>query len=237
MTKLIKMKKVLLILGFGVVLTGFFSCDLGGNNLPSAPAAAILFATLSPDAPNANIYVGSSTAVSNMPYARATNYAQIVPGRNTIRVTNSSGTAGIVTDSISVQEGNYYSLFLIDSVKRMKLALVKDELATLSSDSVRIRFFNFSPNAPAVDLLTKSGDSISVNRTFNDQSATPSLQKFNKIKQGSYIFSIKQSGSSTALVDSIKLDLTGGASYTLFLKGFVGGTQEKAIGLGNMRNM
>jgi hypothetical protein len=231
------MKKILLILGFGVVLTGFFGCDLGGNNMPSAPAAAILFATLSPDAPNADIYVGSSTAVSNMPYARATNYSQIVPGRNTIRITNAGGTPGIVTDTINVQEGYYYSLFLIDSVKRMKLALVKDELATVSSDSVRIRFFNFSPNAPAVDLLTKSGDSIFVNRTFNDQSATSSLQKFTKIKKGTYVFSVKQSHSSTTLVDSMKLDLVGGGNYTLFLKGFLGGTQEKAVGLGNMRNM
>lgn len=237
MYKIIKMKKLLVILGFGAVLTGFFGCDLGGNNLPSTPAAAILFSTLSPDAPNTDIFVGSSSAASNIPYGRYTPYAQVVPGKSTIRITNSGGTPIIATDTINPQEGNYYSLFIVDSVKKMKVAFVKDALTTLSGDSVKIRFFNFSPNAPAVDLLTKSGDSISLHRTFNDQSAIPSLQGFKQMKKGSYVFSVRQSNSSTMLVDSVKLDLAGGATYTLFLKGFVGGTQEKSIGLGSMRNM
>lgn len=232
------MKKVLLIIGFGTLILGFLGCDTGGNaNPPSSPSAAILFATLSPDAPNVNITLGAIAIARNMPYAKYTPYAQVNAGSENLTVTDASGTTAIVNENVSLLEGTYYSTFLIDSAKKMKVAVIKDELAAISSDSVRIRFFNFSPGTSAVDLAVEGGEVLSSNRKFNDQEVNSTFISFAKMKAGSYKLEIKESGTSNIIVNPVLFTFEGGGNYTIFLRGFIGGTAEKSLALGTMRHL
>lgn len=230
------MKKVFTILGFGILLFGFVSCNVGGNDTPSVPSSAILFATLSPDAPAVNITYGTTPIAGGMPYSKYTAYVQVQAGTSKLQVTDATGSTTYADVNVSPEEGNYYSAFLIDSVKQMKIAFIKDELTNVSADSVKIRFLNFSPNASAVDLAVKDGDVIFSNRNFNDQDLSPDNKKFIELKAGNYNLIIKEAGTSSIIAGPTLYTLEGGGTYTIFLKGFVGGTSEKALSLGNLRH-
>lgn len=231
------MKKVFLI-GSIALIFGFFGCNLGGNdNPPSPPSAAVLFATLSPDAPGVNINLGTTAIAGSMPYGKYTPYAQVNAGATSLTITDATEATKFLDADVSLLEGSYYSAFLIDSAKKMKVALIKDELATVSTDSVRIRFFNFSPNSSAVDLAIDGGDVLSANRNFNDQDLNPASKTFTRVKAGSYKLEIKQAGTSNIVVNPVLFTFEGGGTYSIFIKGFVGGAVEKSLAIGTIRHL
>ncbi|MGN6618490.1 MAG: DUF4397 domain-containing protein [Ilyomonas sp.] len=230
------MKKLFTIPCFIILVLGFAGCNVGGNDTPSAPSSAILFGTLSPDAPAVNITYGDISIAGGMPYSKYTPYAQVPAGTSKLQVTDATGSTTFADVSVSPEEGKYYSAFLIDSAKKMKVAFLKDELTSVSADSVKIRFLNFSPNSSAIDLAVKDGDILFANRNFNDQDLSPDNKKFIELKAGNYNLIIKEAGTSSIIAGPTLYTLEGGGTYTIFLKGFVSGTSEKALSLGNIRH-
>lgn len=231
------MKKTILSFAvFFFLLASFTGCSINNNNSTPGPAAAVLFVAASPDAANVNIFVNANNVSANMPYGTLTSYSQITPGATALQVTLSGNSTPVINTTVTTLDGKYYSVFLVDSVSKIKASVVEDELQGVSPDSIRIRFFNFSPNTTAIDLTLADSTVISGNRTFNDQNISASYQKFISVKKGTYSFEVKQAGTSVSVLSLPGKDLSLSGTYTLFLKGFVGGTAEKALGMGIIRH-
>lgn len=113
---------------------------------------------------------------------------------------------------------------------------MEDNIIRPSADSVYIRFFNFSPNAGMVNLRDSvSGTDWYASRYFNDQAGLNNYTTFNRIPHGVYSLQLTRSGDDSVLV-SRKDTLAGGHVYTIFAKGFSGGTGNAILGIGQIQN-
>lgn len=232
------MKKKQLFSLLAVATLFFAACNDDLDNTPPATVSALLTATASPDAPKVNVYINGIGIAQSMPYGMFTPYVQVYSGITNIRLVPEGGSQPVIDTSINAMPGSMYSVFAIDSFAHIKATVVKDSLQSISSDSVYIRFFHFSPNTPAVNIAISGGDVISPNRSFNDQASVLQKQQFTKMKAGTYTFEIQQA-SPLEPIQTVTLPpytFIGGSNYTLFIKGFNGASDEKALGMGYIRH-
>ncbi|CAN5469490.1 hypothetical protein BH10BAC2_BH10BAC2_23810 [soil metagenome] len=228
------MKKTLFSLAGGLALViGVVSCnDKNDNTTPPIASFGIVHA--SPDAGNVDAYVGGSIAAQNFMYGSDTGYFAVTPGTYTLQVAPTGTSNFVVNTNISLAPGLTYSIFAIDSLSSIQAAVVQDDFITPPTDSVRVRFLHFSPDAPAVDVTVAGGSTWFSNRTFNDQSANASYQAFTTIKAGTYNLEVKAAGTPTVVLPIPSITLEGGKVYTLYAKGFLAGTGTQALGVGTV---
>ena len=206
----------------------FFSCflflmnsckvDKGSND--SQPSALISVYALSPDAPQMNLFVNGANTATSLPFGSYTLYNQSTAG-NTTFIAQTIGGQVLVDTSLNTTANNIYSLFLIDTLSAIKPVLITDNLSTVS-DTLYLRFFNFSPDAPAVDIYSYSDSTnyktLWKNRTIGNNISTDSINTFVGSKVGTYNFYAIRSGTTDTLARFLNQSLSTPGYYTLFLK-------------------
>jgi hypothetical protein len=215
-----------------VVVMCVSSCSV--NNSSTNPSqASFLVANVSPDATPVNVFINSSQFQAQMDYGSYTPYYSLTAGNYTITVTNVNNST-IINNTITLDVNKLYSYILIDSFKNLKAAFIQDNYTAPGSDSVYLRFFNFSPNSQPLSLYdSATATPLYSLRAFNDQAYQPDFANFTKMPAGNYTFQLKQGDSTIA---SKAYSLGGGHVFTIFAKGFVGGTGGQEVGLGQIQN-
>jgi Domain of unknown function (DUF4397) len=227
------MKKTLFsLLGGLAAVIGVVSCN-NDNSGTTPPIASFGIVHASPDAGNVDVYVGGSIAAQNFPYGSDTGYFAVTPGTYTLQVAPTGTSTFVINTSVSLAPGLTYSVFAIDSLSSIQAVTVQDDFTTPATDSVRVRFLHFSPNAPAVDIAVSGGSVLFANRTFNDQAANASLANFTTIAAGTYNLEVRAAGTSTVVLPAA-VTLEGGKVYTLYAKGFLAGDGAQALGVGTV---
>lgn len=229
-------KKITLILILAsTLITGFISCI---KKDPISRITQVLMVPLSPDALAVDFKINNTLFATTVGYSTTTGtvtytlpYYTVAPGTTNVYY-NLTGTPNAYASKESeTLEDNAYSTFLIDSVKRAKLAWVVDDLEEPTPGKVKIRFFHFSANAPAVDVVAvATGAKWFANRTFNDQEGKPELQSFIEVDPGTYTFAFRLANTSTAAYTTSSITLLPDRIYTLAARGVVGGAGSKALG-------
>ncbi len=230
------MKKIKIIISLLLIITTFNACV---KKEPITRIAQVLFVPLSPNAPvldfaiNTNIYantVSYSSTVGTTTYTLP--YYTIEPVNNATVAYTKNGTLNPwASVTANLEDEKVYSTFLIDSLSKAKLVIVNDDLAPPTEGKVKVRFFHFSPNAPAVDVrLAGTTTNLYSNRTFNDQNTNASLQSFIEVNAGLFSFEILAAGTQTVLYTISGITLKPDRIYTLAARGFVGGAGNQALG-------
>ncbi|MBC7888611.1 MAG: DUF4397 domain-containing protein [Ferruginibacter sp.] len=206
---------------------------------PESKITQVLFVPLSPNA------IACDFSIDGTLYATTVNYSTTA---GTIRYTfpyytietkagsviayNATGTnnkfASVTKD---LQEDKVYSTFLIDSVSKAKAVIVNDDLTEPTPGKVKIRFFHFSPNTPAVDVvISATSAKLFTNRAFNDQVANTAYENFIEVEPGNYTFLFNNVTTGlTAYTTSVQ-SLLPDRIYTLAARGFTGGAGAQALG-------
>lgn len=197
--------------------------------------AAFLVAHISPDAPNIDILGNGQLLTQDVPYANYLPYILAAPGLLNLAILEANTSNFIINTNVDLQPGIAYSMFTVDSADKMKLSVVKDTFSIPPSDSVKIRFFNFSPNAPALDLVEIGGDTLYSNRSFNDQDVNQEYEKFMDLEARTYNFEVRESATGMVLFTFTE-QFEGGRVYTLFMRGFLGGFEPQDFKTGKILN-
>ncbi|HAD33406.1 MAG TPA: cell wall anchor protein, partial [Chitinophagaceae bacterium] len=87
-----------------------------------------------------------------------------------------------------------------------------------------VRFVHLSPDAPAVDVAVTGGSVVFANKAFKTYTA------FTPLDAGTYNLEVRVAGTSTVALPLPGIALTAGKIYTVFAKGFLGGTGAQALG-------
>jgi len=210
--------------GIAVVLL-LNSCKKGDNDYPgnntgvsyvglvhaSAGATALDFA-----------FDNNRAGVNYFNYTDRINYLNVYPGTRNFNVYNKN--AGIsnpnFTKSINFIAGKYYTIFLADTASKMDAVVVRDSTRAAIGDSVRLRFSNMSPDAPALDLYVKGNVTpIASNITYKSAGAF-----FSYPSEGNVVFEIRKNGQSTLLATADAVNLYRGNVYTVWTGGYTGGS-------------
>lgn len=216
------------LLGLVMLPLVFLSCSKDDDT--ESGKANIMVVHASPDAPLVDVRVNNSVVLSNVSYPQNSDYKEVNSGSTNIKIAPAGTSTYVIDANVNVEPNKHYSVFAIDSVSKIKAAVVGDDLTPPAAGKAHIRFFHFSPNAPAVDIAVSGGAVLFGNRSFNDQSANASLTAFTPVDAGTYNLEVRVAGTSTVALSLPNISLTAGKIYTVFAKGFLGGTGAQALG-------
>lgn len=215
----------------GLVALCLFFVSCNKNDSSSNPSKTnVMVVHASPNAPAVDVRINNSVALTNVAYPTNSSYNSINSGSTNIKVSPTGTTNYVIDATVNFDANKYYSVFAIDSVTKIKAAVVTDDLTAPASGKAHIRFFHFSPNAPAVDIAVTGGPVLFANRSFNDQTANASLANFTPVDAGTYNLEVRAAGTNTVVLSLPNIALTAGKIYTVFAKGFLGGSGSQALG-------
>ena len=211
-----------------IALTTVFSFSACSDDEDAAtPAAAgkLMIIHASPDAPAVDLLLdGTKLNSSAVNYTDNTAYISAAAGTRVLKV-NVAGTSTTAFQArLSVVSGKNSSVFAIDSVSKLSGLVVEDNLAAPAAGKAHVRFIHLSPDAPAVDVAVTGGGVVFGNQSFEDFTA------FTPLDANTYNLEVRLAGTSTVVLPLPGIVLTAGKIYTVYAKGFVGGTGAQALG-------
>ena len=213
-----------------VLMTGVLASCSKEDDVAAPATARVMVVHASPNAPAVDVRVNNTVALSNVAYTANSSYSSINAGSTNIKVSPAGSTNYVIDATLDLKSNTNYSVFAIDSVSKIKAAVVMDDLTAPAAGKSHVRFFHFSPNAPAVDIAVTGGPVLFSNRMFNDQASNSSLSNFTPVDAGTYNLEVRLAGTNTVVLALPNVMLTAGKIYTVFAKGFVGGTGMQALG-------
>lgn len=216
-----------------LALGGCLKSSDGGT---STPRSAVMVDLVSPNATATNIYLNGTTIGTNISYGSTpVYYNQVNSGTTTLLVENSAKTQ-LLSSNFATAEGRYYTVFAVDSANRMKAIAVMDSVTQPGTDTAKVRFFNFSPNSPALDIAIVDSSVVWSSHAFETQATANATNTFKGIKAGTHNFQIRLAGTSTVL-KTVSATFESQRVYTLFTKGFYSDTAAATIfGLGMVKH-
>ena len=211
-----------------IALTTVFSFSACSDDEDAAtPAAAgkLMIIHASPDAPAVDLLLdGTKLNSSAVNYTDNTAYISAAAGTRVLKVNVAGTSTTALQASLSVVSGKNYSVFAIDSVSNLRELVVEDNLAAPAAGKAHVRFIHLSPDAPAVDVAVTGGGVVFGNQSFEDFTA------FTPLDANTYNLEVRLAGTSTVVLPLPGIVLTAGKIYTVYAKGFVGGTGAQALG-------
>lgn len=214
-----------LALALSVALTAS-GCGSDNNSNPVAPVqqARVMAVHASPDAPAVDLLVDGAVAGSALAYPNNTGYLTVNAGTRNVKVNVAGSTTTVIDANLPVVGGVNYSVFATGAVASIGALVVTDDLTTPATGKAHVRFIHLSPDAPAVDVAVTGGPVLFADKTFQQYTA------FTPVNAGTYDLEVRLAGTSTVVLPLPGIALTAGKIYTVFAKGFVGGSGAQALG-------
>ncbi len=215
----------------GLLIVLFAGCtkDLGIDQV----GTKLKFVNTSPDAVSVQFNLNGEKAFANgLAFTDTTAYLPFAGG--TYNVSANAGSklvAGTVIDFVPPKN---YTLFMVDSAKKAHITVVSDVLAAADTlSTAHLRFFNFIPNSGALSLAAvyKSKDTLGLfaSTAFNAASGSYSIQQFAAFSSGQYELFLLSGNLIVARLPAAVYSK--GKNYTIYSRGFIGGTGSQAASL------
>ena len=176
---------------------------------------------------SSNFYVNGNMVKENLGYPSSTGFMNIDGGMSSLYATPWRSTSVLAAANIVFEPQKCYTVFLIDSLTKAKIiSVVSDTVASAMPDFSKVRFFNFSPNSPALDIKvsnlgTVNNDYTITNLSFNDQESNSNKLAFREVYYGGYQIDVYLAGT-TNLIYTHNLTFLKNTNYTFFIKGAYG---------------
>jgi Domain of unknown function (DUF4397) len=227
--KSIRTKKLLIIYFLPVVflfIAGISGCAKttpASGTISTSSLSYLSVMNLAPYGSSAQIYLSGVQYTQIFPVGSfTTSYISYPSGNYEVEFeTSSSDSLMAEIPSFSFDSLGFYTVIMYnDSANGVeKAAIITDNFSNVnpSSDSAYYRFFNMSPDMPAVDLYINS-IKAQANRTPADNIANPVYNSFQSLLGGYCTIVVKQAGTNT-VVSTTSLDATllAGGAFTILL--------------------
>lgn len=228
---MVKIKNIVASAFLFVIAIMIMGCSEDSNptNTTVVSKANVMVTHASPDAPGVDLLVDGTVAGTNLTFPNSTAYLSVNSGTRNIKVNVTGTSTTVINADVPFEKDMNYSVFAVDSVTKISPVVVTDNLTTPASGKSHIRFFHFSPNAPAVDVAVTGGPVLFSNRTFN-KTVTGTEMAFTPVDAGTYNLEVRLAGTTTVVLSLPGVILENGKIYTVFAKGFVGGAGTQVLG-------
>jgi hypothetical protein len=188
--------------------------------------ANVMVVHASPDAPGVDLLVDDvkkNSAALNFP--NNTGYLELEAGTRNLKVNVAGTTTTVINADVPFTKDMSYSVFAVDSVSVISAIVLTDDLTTPAAGKAHVRFVHLSPDAPAVDVAVAStGDVVFGNKAFKEYTA------FTPLDAGAYNLDVRVAGTTTVALVLPTITLEAGKIYTVYAKGFLGGSGAQALG-------
>ncbi|HRG68252.1 MAG TPA: DUF4397 domain-containing protein [Saprospiraceae bacterium] len=206
-------------------ITLFTSCNEDESN-DDKSYAKVLVTHASPNAPGVDLLIDNSKQNSSaLNFPNNTGYLNVESGTRNIKENVTGTSTTVIEANLTLAKDNSYSVFAVDSVSKISAVVLADDLTAPAAGKAHVRFIHLSPNAPAVDVaVASSGAVVFGNKAFKEYTA------FTPLDAGTYNLDVRVAGTSTVALVLPAITLEAGKIYTVFAKGFLGGSGAQALG-------
>jgi hypothetical protein len=185
----------------------------------------ILFVHASPDAPAVDINLGWQPMARDLEFPNNTAYRYTWSGTRTVKVNVANTRTTVISARATLDPRTYYSVFAVNNVANIEPLVLVDDLTRPARGNAHVRFIHLSPDAPAVDVaLANGGPVLFGNKQFKDFTA------FTPLPAGTYDLEVRLAGTTTVVLPLPGITLKDRTIYTVFARGFVGGSGAQALG-------
>jgi hypothetical protein len=204
----------------GSTLLFFSSCKKDYNNYNyNPPVGALSVIQASPDEAPLNFYLNSNLVnFQPLQFGDFTYYVRAFTGTRTANFDNAYTGGQLHSDTIHINQNQYYSLFLVNTNARPQYLYLTDTLKQPAADNANIRFLNLSPDAGNVDFTVQNATASVNNKNFEGYSG------FLALTAGNYSLQVTQTGTGAVLATLSGVNFEGGGIYTIWLQGLKAGT-------------
>lgn len=218
----ILVKKVIGTTAALALLVGCKSDDTAVSPAPTG-TAKVMVVHASPDAPAVDLLVNNTVVASGLSFPNNTDYLTVSAGTQNVKVRVAGTTSTVIDANLPVTANTNYSVFAADSVSRLTPVVVTDDLTSPATGKAHVRFVHLSPDAPAVDVALQGGAVVFGNKAFKEST------QFTPLDAGTYNLEVRLAGTTTVVLPLPNITLQAGKIYTVFARGFVGGTGTQAL--------
>jgi len=213
------MKKKFFFLFVSILLINI-GCNKSNTTPP--PTKFYLF-NLSPGSQSLDFSINGTPITSGLAYGKDSGYFSTSPGIQELQITQTGSSTQIIDVNISLTAGIPYSIFVIDSFKKLTPTITIDS-STAVKDTTKIRFLNFLVGSPQISAELTAGTYVAVfhNRTFNDLQETNSQNAvFEKLVPNTFTLTLINTSNTDSAVIKIFPGLTfsAGKVYSLYIYG------------------
>lgn len=218
-------KKLILGLAAAFGIAFISSCNKD-EVAPQPDTAKLMVVHTSPDAPGVDLLIDNTKMnTSALTFPNNTTYIPLLTGTRNIKVNVTGTSTTVINANANFVKNTSQTLFAIDSVSKLSTLLLSDDLTAPAAGKAHVRFVHLSPDAPAVDIaLANAGAVVFPNTAFKGATA------FTPLDAGTYNLEVRVAGTQTVALPLPGIVLQAGKIYTVFAKGFLGGTGAQALG-------
>ena len=207
-------------------LTVAVDSGAGGGGL--VETGSVRVAHMSPDAPNVDVYVDDSQALSDVPFGVVSDYMSVPSGERTVTIT-AAGDADTVAfeGPVTVGTGDYTVVAageLTSEDTEFQPLVLEDDNSDPGGNMARLRVVHGSPDAPAVDVTAAGGDVVLFDGVAFGESG------YTTVEANDYTVQIRGDTDSNdgEVVADYDVSLNGGTVYTAFAQGYLSPDDEPA---------
>ncbi len=207
------------------VVRVFVDNGAGNAYLDLNPGSSnVMIVHASPDAPGVDLYADDAKANSApLEFPDNTGYLLVSAGDRNFKVNPSGSMTSVIDATATLAPNRSYSIFAINDVANIEPLVVADDLTTPAAGKAHVRFMHLSPNAPAVDITLTDGTVVFGDYEFKEYT------DFTPLDAGTYDLQVRLAGTDTVVLDLNGIALNTGTIYTVFARGFVGGSDAQAL--------
>jgi hypothetical protein len=212
--------------GFLALATALNFTSCNREETPIVNTAKLMVVHTSPNAPGVDLLVDNTKVnTSALTFPNNTGYLTVLEGTRNLKVNVTGTTTTVINADVPFTKNTSQTLFAIDSVSKISTLLLNDNLAAPAAGKAHVRFVHLSPDAPAVDIaLANAGSVVFPNVAFKGSTA------FSPLDAGTYNLEVRVAGTPNVALPLPGIVLEAGKIYTVFAKGFLGGTGAQALG-------
>ncbi|MFZ3591423.1 DUF4397 domain-containing protein [Bacillus sp. DJP31] len=172
----------------------------------------------SPDAPAVDIYVDGQKVLQGVFFKQYSEYLDVPVGPHTIEVYPAGQmNQPVLRENVTVMPSVYYTLAATGTLNDLDLQPVVDK-PFVEYGQTKARFVHLSPNAPAVDIVTKRGDVLFSEIAFRDSSP------YQNVPSGKVDLQVIVSGTNNVALEVPTLTLLPNTAYSIYAVGLAGGS-------------
>jgi len=191
------------------------SCLKNDSSYYNPPVSLVTLIQASPDEPNLDVYLDNNRVNSGIfNYGTSIDYFRAFAGKRNVNFYVTGTVNRVFSDTVNFSQDNFYSVFLANKASSPELVKLKDTLNRPANGKASVRFVNLSPDAPAVDLVVKTGPVVVANKSYKGYSSFVPVTGAT-----TYTFEVHQAGTATVLATLPATSLQSGYIYTIWLQG------------------
>ena len=211
------------------LVAGMAACSKNGDNQPGP--AHMRWINVTPGMAF-DIYSNGENIYKNLQFDSSTGYASGLPSFYYLQIKQSGTSDTVVNGRQQLQSGLYYSMFIVPdtlngqiSATKASAAIVTENAARPAIDTMKLRFYNFAPFSPAINVVMTIDGRINASdtlrpfsqRIFNDQSTYSSYSTY--ITLMAFNWKVHFYNASTSkLIDSFHYKFSSQTINTMYLK-------------------